>query len=67
VFLPWGATFNYGHFVIDALPSLLALERAGLLDRAGRGAQADRLAARPDRHGLSGISNCARSTRRSCV
>ena len=32
VFLPWGATFNYGHFVIDALPSLLALERAGLLD-----------------------------------
>jgi capsular polysaccharide biosynthesis protein len=32
VFLPWGATFNYGHFVIDALPSLLALEQAGLLD-----------------------------------
>lgn len=32
VFLPWGATFNYGHFVIDALPSLLAMERAGLLD-----------------------------------
>jgi len=31
VFLPWGATFNYGHFVIDALPSLLALEQAGLL------------------------------------
>jgi len=34
VFLPWGATFNYGHFVIDALPSLLALEQAGLLDAA---------------------------------
>lgn len=32
VFLPWGATFNYGHFVIDALPSLLALEQVGLLD-----------------------------------
>ncbi len=32
VFLPWGGTFNYGHFVIDALTSLLALEKAGLLD-----------------------------------
>jgi len=32
VFLPWGATFNYGHFVIDALSSLLALEQAKLLD-----------------------------------
>lgn len=32
VFLPWGAGFNYGHFVIDALTSLLALERAGMLD-----------------------------------
>jgi len=32
VFLPWGAGFNYGHFVIDALSSLLALEQAGLLD-----------------------------------
>lgn len=31
VFLPWGATFNYGHFVIDALTSLLALEQAALL------------------------------------
>ncbi|WP_297511708.1 DUF563 domain-containing protein [uncultured Caulobacter sp.] len=31
VFVPWGATFNYGHFVIDALPSLLALEQADLL------------------------------------
>lgn len=34
VFLPWGGTFNYGHFVIDALTSLLALEKAGLLDAA---------------------------------
>jgi capsular polysaccharide biosynthesis protein len=32
VFLPWGATFNYGHFVIDALTSLLALDQAGFLD-----------------------------------
>ncbi|WP_343699090.1 DUF563 domain-containing protein [Caulobacter sp.] len=32
VFLPWGGTFNYGHFVIDALTSLLALEKAGLLN-----------------------------------
>lgn len=32
VFLPWGATFNYGHFVIDALTSLLALEQVGLLE-----------------------------------
>lgn len=31
VFLPWGGTFNYGHFVIDALTSLRALEAAGLL------------------------------------
>ena len=31
VFMPWGATFNYGHFVIDALPSLLAMRQAGLL------------------------------------
>ncbi len=30
VFLPWGAGFNYGHFVLDALPSLLALDEAGL-------------------------------------
>lgn len=34
VFMPWGATFNYGHFVIDALPSLLAMEQAALLDGA---------------------------------
>ncbi len=31
VFMPWGAGFNYGHFLLDALPSLLALEEAGLL------------------------------------
>jgi len=42
-FLPWGATFNYGHFLIDALPSLLALEQAGLT--AGVPALAPRLTA----------------------
>ena len=31
VFMPWGGGFNYGHMVIDALASLLALEEAGLL------------------------------------
>lgn len=31
MFLPWGAGFNYGHCLLDALPSLLALEAAGLL------------------------------------
>ena len=30
VFVAWGAGFNYGHFVLDALPSLLALEEAEL-------------------------------------
>ncbi|MBO9546861.1 DUF563 domain-containing protein [Caulobacter sp.] len=34
VFLPWGAGFNYGHFVIDALTSLQLLEQAGLLEGA---------------------------------
>ena len=34
VFMPWGGGFNYGHFLLDALPSLLALEEAGLLDLA---------------------------------
>lgn len=34
LFLPWGAGFNYGHFLLDALPSLLLLEEAGLLDQA---------------------------------
>jgi capsular polysaccharide biosynthesis protein len=32
VFMPWGGGFNYGHMLLDALPSLLALEEAGLLD-----------------------------------
>ncbi|WP_454716233.1 glycosyltransferase family 61 protein [Caulobacter segnis] len=32
VFLPWGAGFNYGHFVIDALTSLQLLEQTGLLE-----------------------------------
>ncbi len=27
VFMPWGATSNYGHFVLDALPSLVLLSR----------------------------------------
>lgn len=31
MFVPWGARFNYGHFLLDALPSLLALEAADLL------------------------------------
>jgi capsular polysaccharide biosynthesis protein len=30
VFMPWGGRFNYGHFILDALPSLLALHEAGL-------------------------------------
>jgi capsular polysaccharide biosynthesis protein len=33
VFLAWGGAFNYGHFVLDCLPSLVALEEQGLLDR----------------------------------
>ena len=33
VFLAWGGTFNYGHFVLDCLPSLVALDEQGLLDR----------------------------------
>ena len=31
VWLPWGGGFNYGHFLIDALPSLLMVEELGLL------------------------------------
>jgi capsular polysaccharide biosynthesis protein len=34
LFLPWGAGFNYGHFVLDALTSLLLLEEQGLLEEA---------------------------------
>jgi capsular polysaccharide biosynthesis protein len=30
-FQPWGGNFNYGHFLLDGLGSLLALEEAGLL------------------------------------
>jgi len=33
VFLAWGGTFNYGHFVLDCLPSLIALDELGLLER----------------------------------
>jgi capsular polysaccharide biosynthesis protein len=32
VFMPWGGGFNYGHMLLDALPSLLALEEVGLLE-----------------------------------
>ena len=30
----WGGSFNYGHYLLDALPALLALEEAGLLSGA---------------------------------
>lgn len=33
VFMAWGGNFNYGHFVLDCLPSLVALEEQGLLER----------------------------------
>jgi capsular polysaccharide biosynthesis protein len=33
VFMAWGGRFNYGHFLIDCLTALAALEQAGLLDR----------------------------------
>jgi len=33
VFHPWGGGFNYGHFVLDALPSLLVLDELDLLGR----------------------------------
>lgn len=29
----WGGAFNYGHFLLDCLPSLLAVEEAGLAGR----------------------------------
>ncbi|MBU4433956.1 MAG: hypothetical protein KKC14_06020, partial [Alphaproteobacteria bacterium] len=32
VFMAWGGRFNYGHFLLDCLPSLAVLELAGLLD-----------------------------------
>lgn len=31
VWLPWGGGFNYGHFLVDALASLLMVEEMGLL------------------------------------
>ncbi|MGR4864066.1 glycosyltransferase family 61 protein [Caulobacter sp. LARHSG274] len=33
VFQSWGGSFNYGHFLLDALPSLVALDEQGLLQR----------------------------------
>jgi capsular polysaccharide biosynthesis protein len=33
IFQPWGGGFNYGHFLLDALPSLVALDEQGLLSR----------------------------------
>jgi capsular polysaccharide biosynthesis protein len=33
VFLAWGGAFNYGHFVLDCLTSLVALDEQGLLER----------------------------------
>ena len=35
VWLPWGGQFNYGHFLIDGLSSLLAVEELGLLQSHG--------------------------------
>lgn len=32
VFMAWGGTFNYGHFVLDCLTSLVALDEQGLLE-----------------------------------
>lgn len=32
VWLPWGGGFNYGHFLIDAMSSLLMVEEMGLLE-----------------------------------
>jgi capsular polysaccharide biosynthesis protein len=33
IFQAWGGNFNYGHFILDCLPSLMALDEHGLLDR----------------------------------
>jgi capsular polysaccharide biosynthesis protein len=33
VFQAWGGNFNYGHFVLDCLPSLVALDEQGWLER----------------------------------
>lgn len=32
VFMPWGGLFNYGHYLLDGLAGLRALEKAGLLE-----------------------------------
>jgi len=42
VYLPFGAQFNYGHFLLDGLTSLQAMAETGVL--AGRVALSDRLA-----------------------
>jgi len=34
VFTAWGGGFNYGHYLLDCLPALLAVEEAGLLAHA---------------------------------
>ena len=33
IFQAWGGNFNYGHFILDCLPSLVILDERGLLDR----------------------------------
>ena len=43
VWLPWGGTFNYGHFLLDGLTSLLALDELRML--AGHPAVAPPLSA----------------------
>lgn len=32
IFVAWGGRFNYGHFLLDCLPALMALKQQGLLD-----------------------------------
>ncbi len=34
VFMPWGGGFNYGHFLLDAMPSMLAAVEQGFTDGA---------------------------------
>lgn len=34
VFMPWGGGFNYGHFLLDAMPSLLAAVEQGFAQEA---------------------------------
>ncbi|CAN5287764.1 DUF563 domain-containing protein [soil metagenome] len=33
VFMAWGGRFNYGHFLLDCMTALTALDQCGLLDR----------------------------------